>query len=313
MSPSLTQLDDDEDSSTLHSPSSITTATTSSIDSSEASGSSEPCQNEQTPRTSSSRTSEQTPALLNDDSEITWSREELRDTIDTAARLKVKGNAEFGHGQWELALGTYREALGELPPRRTQISQEKGKEREIEATEKFTDLEEKEASHSAEESLGSVHDGATSEEDEAEKEIANLRAVLSANVAACLLKLNRWKDAVIACDDALIDKPDYFKALHRRAMANESIGSWSSLTASLEDFNHLATLPDLTPLLSQQIKLAQSRIPKAIDIQQQKEKDEVLDKLKNLGNTVLGKFGFSLDNFKMQEQPGGGYSMSFQQ
>jgi hypothetical protein len=33
---------------------------------------------------------------------------------------------------------------------------------------------------------------------------------------------------------ALIDKPEYFKALHRRAMANESIGSWSSLTAALE-------------------------------------------------------------------------------
>lgn len=134
----------------------------------------------------------------------------------------MKGNAEFGHGQWELALGTYREALGELPPRRTQISQEKGKEREIETSEKLTDLDEKEASHSAEESLGSVHDGAASEEDEAEKEIANLRAVLSANVAACLLKLvslflllrhqvqsqltiyrpqNRWKDAVVACDD----------------------------------------------------------------------------------------------------------------
>ena len=112
------------------------------------------------------------------------------------------------------------------------------------------------------------------------------------------------------CPVALIDQPDYFKALHRRAMANESIGSWSSLSSSLEgklpfsfrvspflhprlnrqllDFNHLATLPNLTPLLAQQIKLAQARIPKAIEIQQQKEKDEVLGKLKNLGNTVLG-------------------------
>ncbi|GAA5953530.1 hypothetical protein JCM3765_005064 [Sporobolomyces pararoseus] len=310
--PSLTQLDDDE-SQPFSSPSSTTTTTPSTANTVEASGSVEPCQNEQTPRTSS-RTSEQTPTPLDDANEITWSREELRDTIDSATRLKVKGNAEFGHGHWELALGTYREALGELPPRRVQVSQEKGKEKEIEATEKeLTELEEKEASSSAAENLGNVRDGATGEEDEEEKEISSLRAVLSANVAACLLKLNRWKDAVIACDDALVDKPDYFKALHRRAMANESIGSWSSLTASLEDFNHLATLPDLTPLLSQQIKLAQSRIPKAIEIQQQKEKDEVLGKLKNLGNTVLGKFGFSLDNFKMQEQPGGGYSMSFQQ
>lgn len=108
---------------------------------------------------------------------------------------------------------------------------------------------------------------------------------------------------------ALQEHPTYFKALHRRAMANESIGSWSSLSASLEgkftlllydrdnahplhvrsDFNKLATLPDLTPLLVRQVKQAQTRIPGAIEKQQQKEKDEVMGKLKDLGNTVLGE------------------------
>jgi hypothetical protein len=36
-------------------------------------------------------------------------------------------------------------------------------------------------------------------------------------------------------------------------------------------------------------------------------------KLKDLGNTVLGKFGMSLDNFKMVQQPDGTYSVNFQQ
>ena len=31
----------------------------------------------------------------------------------------------------------------------------------------------------------------------------------------------------------------------------------------------------------------------------EKKKDEMLGQLKNLGNNLLGKFGFSLDNFKM--------------
>lgn len=36
-------------------------------------------------------------------------------------------------------------------------------------------------------------------------------------------------------------------------------------------------------------------------------------KLKELGNTVLGKFGLSVDNFKAVKGPDGGYSLSFQQ
>ena len=37
-------------------------------------------------------------------------------------------------------------------------------------------------------------------------------------------------------------------------------------------------------------------------------------KLKDLGNTVLGKFGMSLDNFKMDKDPNtGSYSINFKQ
>ena len=37
-------------------------------------------------------------------------------------------------------------------------------------------------------------------------------------------------------------------------------------------------------------------------------------KLKDLGNTVLGKFGMSLDNFKMEKDPKtGSYSINFRQ
>lgn len=40
----------------------------------------------------------------------------------------------------------------------------------------------------------------------------------------------------------------------------------------------------------------------------------VAGKLKDLGNTVLGKFGLSLDNFKAEKDPAtGSYSIQFNQ
>jgi hypothetical protein len=66
----------------------------------------------------------------------------------------------------------------------------------------------------------------------------------------------------------------------------------SSRLPRLADFNRLSALPpsETTPLLRQQVAEAKRRLPKQIEVQQQKEKDEVLGKLKDLGNTVLGAF-----------------------
>jgi hypothetical protein len=47
---------------------------------------------------------------------------------------------------------------------------------------------------------------------------------------------------------------------------------------------------------------------------EEKLKTEMLDKLKGVGNSLLGHFGLSLDNFKVdQDAKTGGYSINFQQ
>lgn len=47
------------------------------------------------------------------------------------------------------------------------------------------------------------------------------------------------------------------------------------------------------------------------DEKMNKLKDEALGKLKDLGNTILGNFGMSLDNFKMKQDPAtGSWSIS---
>ncbi len=42
-------------------------------------------------------------------------------------------------------------------------------------------------------------------------------------------------------------------------------------------------------------------------------KDEAMSKLKDLGNSILGKFGMSLDNFKVEQGEDGGYSVKMNQ
>lgn len=64
---------------------------------------------------------------------------------------------------------------------------------------------------------------------------------------------------------------------------------------------------------SLQAKDAVSRLKKAVQERDEKLKEEMMGKLKDMGNWVLGKFGLSLDNFKAVQDPKtGSYSINFQ-
>lgn len=59
---------------------------------------------------------------------------------------------------------------------------------------------------------------------------------------------------------------------------------------------------------------AHARIKKVVDERQEKMKAEMLEKLKGFGNTILGKFGLSTDNFQMVQDPNtGSYNINFNQ
>ena len=93
----------------------------------------------------------------------------------------------------------------------------------------------------------------------------------------------------------------------RRAQAREKI---DKLEAALEDYKAVLVLePSNAVALSASIRLTP-----LIEAQREKLKDEMMGKLKELGNMCLKPFGLSTNNFNMIKDPAtGGYSMKFSQ
>ncbi|KAF1332463.1 hypothetical protein FI667_g3595, partial [Globisporangium splendens] len=127
------------------------------------------------------------------------------------------------------------------------------------------------------------------------------------NRAACLIRLNRPEEAIDDCNQSIELSPTYVKALIRRAEAYEKV---DKLEEALKDYEAvLAIDPTIRPAIQ-----AQARLKKSVEERQEKMKAEMLEKLKGFGNTILGKFGLSTDNFQMVQDPNtGSYSVNFNQ
>jgi tetratricopeptide (TPR) repeat protein len=133
------------------------------------------------------------------------------------------------------------------------------------------------------------------------------RAIIYANRAAAKMRLEKNEAAIADCTKALEFNPDYMKALLRRAELREKS---DKLDEALEDYTKaLERDPSL-----HNARAACMRLPDKIKERNEKMKDEMLGKLKDLGNMILRPFGLSTDNFKLQQDPAtGSYSVNFQQ
>lgn len=97
---------------------------------------------------------------------------------------------------------------------------------------------------------------------------------------------------------------DLFPPL-RRASVLEKL---DKLDESLEDYQKILTLdPNNT-----EARFASARLAEMVQQRNEKLKEEMLDKLKDVGNLILKPFGLSTNNFKMvKDEKSGSYSINF--
>ncbi|KAK0536366.1 tRNA dihydrouridine synthase [Tilletia horrida] len=223
----------------------------------------------------------------------------LRDMLAEASALKDEGNAHFVAKRTSEALACYDDALAALPPQPVQRSEEE-------------EGEDEEKGEGKDEVVEEIASSGVKALEEAERaECAKLRATVYANQAACHLALEHYDQAIAACSAALVDDPSYVKALYRRASAYEKKGGWVALSNAEQDLNALLASPTTPSSLRPTVQASLARLRPLVESAAKKEQEEMMGQLKGLGNSVLGYFGLSTDNFKFEQQPSGGYSINF--
>jgi tetratricopeptide (TPR) repeat protein len=163
--------------------------------------------------------------------------------------------------------------------------------------------------------------------------LAKELATYHSNAAATLHYLGRFPECIANCDAAIAYDDKYLKAFVRRAKAKEKNldqgdddddnetaaskgdvdGALSDVKSALAILNEKSARDKASVLLLATLTKDEARLQKAADLRVEKLKDETMGKLKDLGNSILGNFGLSLDNFKSTQGPDGGYSISFNQ
>jgi len=226
----------------------------------------------------------------------------IQECLRDAEELKSQGNDHFRASRWDEALNAYITALGRIP---------KKKEPQIAKEDDFPSVENPGPPRG--EDLKDDEADKAEPPTELEVQCAKARATLNANIGACYIKLGDHNEAAKACTQALLDDPQYVKALQRRASSNEKINTWSSLTTAQGDYTTLIKLLPASSPLSREVARSLEAIKPRVEAAQKRETAEMLDKLKGLGNSILGNFGLSTDNFKFQPNGQGGYSMNFSQ
>ena len=129
--------------------------------------------------------------------------------------------------------------------------------------------------------------------------------ILNCNKGICFNKLNEYDKALESFKEALKYNKDYSKALCNKMLL---LNKKEEYLEAYEDFKRLKTLDYK---LWENYRNLEGELSYKAEIQKKKMTDEMLGKLKDMGNSILGKFGLSLNNFQMTPNGQGGYSIQY--
>ena len=243
--------------------------------------------------------------------------DDLSERSDDAEAHKARGNAAFGEGRWADAERHYTLALEALPAPSPPAS-DRPPRASGERDENASPDEEKASPADADPDPDPDPESASPTKRGAAPPADRTRAVYHANRAACLLRLGRFADAEVDCDASVRADASFAKAWLRRAAAR-SARDPPDLEGAVADCERAARLaatagPGADAAVARRAADELARLRPMAERRREEIKEEMLAKLKDLGNAVLGNFGLSVNNFKAEkdERPGS-YNIQFVQ
>lgn len=137
----------------------------------------------------------------------------------------------------------------------------------------------------------------------------HIKSVLYSNRAACNVLLKKWDAVIKDCTKSLNYNDGFVKSYIRRSKAYEQLEKYNDAS------NDLNKAIALDPSLKSTHEKTQKKLTILAEQQLNKEKEEMMGKLKDFGNLLLGKVGLSLDNFEVQKNPNndGSFNIQFKQ
>ena len=119
----------------------------------------------------------------------------------------------------------------------------------------------------------------------------------------CFMKKKDHKNAINFCNLSLELDQTFIKPLMNRANCHFELGNNQE---ALDDYKLIA---EKSPENANPMRV--DILQKKVDAEMEVKKEQMLDQLKGLGNSLLGKFGMSLDNFKLNKNEQGGYNVQY--
>ena len=139
----------------------------------------------------------------------------------------------------------------------------------------------------------------------AQTEFFKVLSILFLNRGLSFKQLKEVDNAIDNFTKSVIFNSENEKAIYQRLDLNYNKGEYLD---AQEDYNRLKSMK--SKLLSE-FKVSEYVLNALAEKKKQEMTNEMMGKLKDVGNSFLGLFGLSTNNFQFNQQPGGGYNIQF--